>query len=74
MDDVITLWLSLFITLTNESNNVEPGIKTSCVSYYRTFLNIASTGIMKLDIQLDNIIDNIRTEDNIWDIAGKEEE
>lgn len=75
LDEVHTLLLSLFIATTNESNGVEQntGTETSCEIHYRRLLNIASTGIIELDLQLNDILDNIGTEGNICNIAEEPE-
>lgn len=76
LDDIHSILLSFFIVITNESNGVEKntGIETSCECHYRTLLNIASTGNTEFDLQLDDIINNIETEDNTCDIARDKEE
>jgi hypothetical protein len=65
-EDVYSLLLSLFITITNETNGVQrnTSIEISCQKHYMRLINIASTGIVELDHQLDTIIDYVDTEDN----------
>ncbi|KAF0744921.1 Uncharacterized protein FWK35_00025563 [Aphis craccivora] len=65
-EEIYSLLLSLFITITNETNGVQrnTNIETSCQKHYTRLINTASTGIVELDQQLDTIIDCVNAEDN----------
>jgi len=55
LEDVYSLFLSLLITITNETNRVirNTDIETLCQKHYMRLINTASTGTIELDQQLD---------------------
>lgn len=66
LEDVYKLFLSLFMSITNESNGIEQstGTETSCEVHSRKLVYVTSTGIIELDQQLDDIINYTGTEDS----------
>jgi len=69
LEDVYSLFLSLLITISNETNGVirNTDIETSCQKHYMRLINTASTGTIELDQQLDTIIDYVDTENTCLD-------
>jgi len=63
LEEVYTLLLSVFISITNESNGLELNtlVETSCERHNKRLIEIVSTGIIELDEQLDEIIDDSGT-------------
>lgn len=60
LEEVYTLLLSLFISITNETKGLEQntGLETSCERHYKRLMDIVSTGIIEIDQQIDDIIDD----------------
>ncbi|KAL4121324.1 hypothetical protein QTP88_013861 [Uroleucon formosanum] len=69
LKEVYSLLLSVFISITNESNGLDRNteIETSCERHNRRLMNIVSTGNIELDEQLDAIIDDAGNESNSYE-------
>lgn len=74
LEDIYALLLSLFISITNESNGTDKnsGIETSCEINFRRLLKVVSMGIIELDQQLDDILDCGRIEDDTHKLLVEE--